>query len=152
MKLKDVVAKHGKAPENLIQILVDYQNGKDRKYISTDEVKYLSGELGISESAICSVITFYTLLSLKPRGRHIIQVCTDVPCHVNGSTDIVNELTKLLKIEFGQTTPDGIFTLEHTSCLGCCDRAPAMRIGECLYTGLTPEKIAGLIDEYRRKE
>ncbi len=151
MNLKDIVIKHGKSAENLIQILVEYQNGKDRKYISYDEIRYLSEELGITESAICSVVSFYTLLSLKPRGRHIIQVCTDVPCHVNGSTDIAAELAKLLNIQFGDTTPDGIFTLEYTSCLGCCDRAPAVRIGERLYTGLTPDKIAGLIAEYRGK-
>ncbi|HPJ22608.1 MAG TPA: NAD(P)H-dependent oxidoreductase subunit E, partial [Clostridia bacterium] len=86
-----------------------------------------------------------------PRGRYIIQVCRDVPCYVNGSLDIVEELERMLKTTMGNTTDDGLFTLEFTSCLGCCDKAPAMQIGDELYGNLTSSRLAEIIKEYRRK-
>ncbi|NSW90503.1 MAG: NAD(P)H-dependent oxidoreductase subunit E [Firmicutes bacterium] len=151
VKLKEIIERRGRASENLIHILLDYQKSKDTNYISEDEVKFVANELNIKESRVYSIITFYSLFSTKPRGKFIIQVCGDVPCYVNGSLNVVKELENILRIKMGETTPDGVFTLEHTSCLGCCDISPAIRIGEELYGNLTPGKIAGIISSYRRK-
>lgn len=151
MHLKSVIQKHGKLPENLLHILLDYQNSKNDNFISEDEVKVVADELDISESRVYSIITFYSLFSTKPRGKYVIQVCNDVPCYVNNSLDIIRELEDHLKIKLGNTTSDGIFTLENTSCIGCCEMSPAIRIGEELYGNLTPEKISEIISLYRRK-
>ena len=151
MKLSDIIARHGRSPENLIHILLDYQGSKDSNYISEEEVKLVANELSVTESRVYSIITFYSLFSTKPRGKYIIQVCEDIPCYVNGSVNIVEELEECLRIRMGETTPDGIFTLEHTSCLGCCDMSPAIRIGDEMYGNLTPERISDIISAYRRR-
>jgi len=151
MQLMNVIEKHGRQPENLIHILLEYQDSKPDSFISEDEVQIVARELDISESRVYSVITFYSLFSTKPRGKYIIQVCDNVPCYVNGAVDIVNELEENLKVKMGETTPDGVFTLEYTSCLGCCDKSPAIRIGKELYGNLTPDKISEIIALYRRK-
>jgi len=151
VKLKEIIERRGRSPENLIHILLDYQGSKNSSYISEDDVKLVAQELNLTESRIYSIITFYSLFSTKPRGKYIVQVCGDVPCYVNGSVNAVECLEENLRIKMGETTPDGIFTLEHTSCLGCCDMAPAMRIGEELYGNLTPEGISEIISLYRRK-
>jgi NADH:ubiquinone oxidoreductase subunit E len=105
----------------------------------------------ITESRIFSVMSFYSLFSIKPRGKFIIQVCRDIPCHINGATDIVRSLENQLLIKMGETTPDQIFTLEYTSCLGCCDKAPAIRIGNEIFGNLTESLISKMIADYRRK-
>lgn len=151
MQLLHVIEKHGRMPENLIHMLLEYQDSKPDNFISEAEVKTFAEELGLPESRVYSVITFYSLFSTKPRGKYVIQVCDNVPCYVNGSVDVVRELEDKLRIGMGETTPDHVFTLEYSSCLGCCDKSPALRIGKELYGNLTPEKIAELIEQYRRK-
>lgn len=151
MVLASILEKYQKQPENLIHILLEYQQSKDQNYISEEEVIRIARELSIPESRIYTIITFYSLFSLTPRGKYIIQVCNDAPCHVNGAADIVEMLEDSLKIEMGQTTPDGVFTLEYTSCIGCCDKAPAIRIGTEIFGNLTEAEISRIITRFRRK-
>ncbi len=151
MTLESVIIKHGKQPENLIHILLEYQNSKNDNCLTEEDVRTVSEEMGISEGHIYSVITFYSLLSVEKRGRYVIQICNDVPCHVNGSFDVVTQFENRLGISVGHTTSDGVFTLEYTSCLGCCDKSPAIRIGEQVYGNVTPEKVDEIISLYRRK-
>jgi len=131
--------------------MLAYQNSTPCNYLTEEDIKEFAKETGLPESRIHSVASFYTLLATRPRGRYIIQVCRDVPCYVNNSVNVVKELERILKISMGNTTEDGLFTLEYSSCLGCCDKAPAMQIGENLYGNLTKEKIAEIVKEYRRK-
>ena len=152
MQLTKIIEKHGKSPENLIKILLEYQSSNGKNFISKDEVKTVAKELGITESRVYSVITFYSLFSTKPRGKYIIQVCRDVPCYVNGAGNVVKELEDILGVKMGETTKDGVFTLEYSSCLGCCDQAPALRIGKETYGKLDREKITQIISSYRRKD
>jgi NADH-quinone oxidoreductase subunit E len=151
MVLASILEKYQRQPENLIHILLEYQQSKDQNYISEEEVIRIARELRIPESRIYTIITFYSLFSLTPRGKYIIQVCNDAPCHVNGSADIVDILEDSLKIEMGETTPDGVFTLEYTSCIGCCDKAPAIRIGTEIFGNLTEAEISRIITRFRRK-
>lgn len=151
MKIKEILDKNGRTPDRLISSLLEYQNTTLCNYLTEDELKEFSEETGIPLSRISSVTSFYSLLSSERRGRYIIRVCYDVPCYVNDSVNVVSELEKKLGIKMGQTTEDGIFTLEFSSCLGCCDKAPAMQIGETLYGNLTSEKISSVLDLYMRK-
>jgi len=151
MDLINLINHYDKKPGNLIHILLDYQQSKDHNFISEDEVRLISREMKIPESRIYSVMTFYSLFSTKPRGKFIIQVCSDIPCHVNGALDIVKTLENNLLIRIGETTPDGIFTLEYTSCIGCCDKAPAIRIGSEIFGNLTVSGLAEIIAGFRRK-
>jgi len=149
MQLLQIIEKHGRQPEDLISILLDYQACKTDNYISEDDVKILAQQLNVTESRIYGVLTFYTLLSTKPRGKYVVQVCNDVPCYVKGSVNVLEILEKALGVKEGETTADGVFTLEFTSCLGCCDKAPAMRIGGQLYGELNGDKITEIIAKYR---
>lgn len=151
MQLKKVIEKHGRSPENLLHILLDYQYSKNHNYLDEKELTFISEELNVSKSRIYSLVTFYSMFSTKPRGKYIIQVCSDVPCYVNGSFNVVDALEEKLGIKMGETTGDEMFSLEHTSCIGCCDIAPAIRIGDEVYGDLTDKKISGIINEYRRK-
>lgn len=150
MEVKEVLDKYGNSPGRLLGAMLEYQRSKPQNYLTKEDIQAFAKETGLPVSQVYSLVTFYSLFSEVPRGRYIIQVCRDVPCHVNGSVNVVAELEGLLGIKMGQTTEDGIFTLEYTSCIGCCEMAPAMQIGETVYGNLTPEKIASIIGELRR--
>ena len=94
-------------------------------------------------------MSFYTLLSNKKRGKHIIQVCKDVPCYVNDDFNVLKTVEEMLQVGLGQTTDDELFTLETTACIGCCDEAPAMRINDKTFTALTKEKVMQIIADVR---
>ena len=151
MQLKEIIAKRGYTQEHLVSVLLDYQRTKDESYLSEKDLDMIAEEMDISKARIYSVMKFYSLLSDKPRGKNIVQVCNDVPCYVNGSTNVISELEKLLGVSVGETTEDKLFTLEQTSCIGCCDKAPAMKIGDKMFGNLTPSEISKIIMKYRRK-
>ncbi len=151
MQIKDIVNKHGRTPDKLIRILTDCQKLRSRNYLTNEDLRKVAAEMGLPESRIYSVATFYSLLSVKPRGRHIIQLCRDVPCYVNGSFDLKDELEKILQISIGESTRDGLFSLEFTSCLGHCENPPAMRIDHKIYGGLTGDKLIEIISAYRKE-
>ncbi|MCF7931769.1 MAG: NAD(P)H-dependent oxidoreductase subunit E [Acholeplasmataceae bacterium] len=149
MLLKEVLHKYPDTADQLIQILLDYQTAKSNHYISKDEITEIAAYLNIPESKVCSVLSFYTFFSDKPRGKHIIQVCKDVPCYVSSDLDVLKTIEKELGIRVHETTPNQQFTLEYTSCLGSCDAGPAMRIDDKIYTHLTADKIKAILSEYR---
>ncbi len=149
MLLKEILSKYPQDPEYLIEILLDYQTSKKTHYISAEDVSRISQHLDIPESQICSVISFYTLLSMEPKGRYVVQICHDVPCFVNDAANIYEVLVELLGISEGETTPDNLFTLEITECLGCCNESPAMRVNNQVYTNLTPAKVEKIISDLR---
>lgn len=149
MQVKEALDKYGRTADKLIGAMLAYQKSTPCNYLTEDDIKEFAKETGIPESRVYSIASFYSLLSTEPRGRYIVQVCYDVPCYINDSVNIVNELEKILEIKMGQTTTDGLFTIEYSSCLGCCDKAPAMQIGATLYGDLTPDKISSILSTYR---
>lgn len=151
MQVKDVLDKYGRSPDKLIGAMLAYQNTTPCNYLTENDIREFAKETTLPESRVHSVASFYSLLSTKPRGKYIVHVCYDVPCYVNNSVNVVKELERTLKVKMGNTTEDGLFTLEYTSCLGCCDRAPAMQIGANLYGSLTKDRISEILSEYRRK-
>jgi NADH-quinone oxidoreductase subunit E len=118
----------------------------------SDEIGEIAGLLHMTPEELDGVATFYSLIFRSPVGRHVILICDSVSCWVMGYDGILGRLTSRLGIGLGETTADGLFTLLPVACLGVCERAPAMMIGDALYTDLTPEKIDGILDEYRHEK
>lgn len=150
MQVRESLDKYGRSPRNLIRAMLEYQRNTECNYLTEADIMAFAEETDLPVSRVHSLASFYSLFSTKPKGKYIIQVCYDIPCYVNNSINVVKELEKSLKIKMGQTTYDGLFTIEYSSCLGCCDKAPAMQIGDTLYGNLTPEKIASILETYRR--
>lgn len=150
MNRDKILKTYGRTGDNLLAILHDIQNASPEHYLSDDDLRATADYLRQSYSFVLGVATFYTMYSLKPRGRNLIRVCQSPPCHLLGSSTISRELMRLLGIGFGQTTADKLFTLEMTSCLGVCGVAPAMMVNERVYGNLTPERIAAVIEDLRR--
>ncbi len=109
MQVKEILDEYGRTPDKLIGAMLAYQKATSCNYLTKEDIKEFSVETGIPISRVYSIATFYSLLSTKIRGKHIIQVCYDVPCYINESVNVVKELEKYLGIEMGQTTTDGLF-------------------------------------------
>ncbi|MCX7027624.1 MAG: NAD(P)H-dependent oxidoreductase subunit E [Spirochaetes bacterium] len=150
MNTQEILQKYEKSADNLLGLLHDLQDAHERHYLSADSLSAAAGYLGLPASYVYGVATFYTMFSLEPRGRYIVRVCQSPPCHLLGSTDISKELIKVLGIRFGETTADGLFTLEMASCLGVCGVAPAMMINGEVYGNLTVPRIEEIIEDLRR--
>jgi len=121
-------------------------------YIPLEAAEALRDIMGVPLSKIYEVLTFYTMCSTEKRGKYVIRVCKSLPCHVTGGEKVVEALKEALGVDFGETTQDGLFTLEESSCLGLCGVSPVMMINDEAYGNLNPEKVKKLIDEIREKE
>lgn len=145
-----ILKKYNNPEESLIAVLQDIQ-GVDG-YISRESVEYLTEKTGIPSSRIMGVASFYAGFRLKPVGKYRIMVCMGTACHVNGSQRIGDTVKRVLGIEEGDVTEDGLFSWEEVACLGCCSISPAMMINDTAYGNLTQEKVASIIEKIREEE
>jgi NADH-quinone oxidoreductase subunit E len=152
MTIKEIINKYGNKRENLLQILHDVQNQSLQNYISEDNIKTLSEKMKIPVSDIKGTASFYTMYSFVPRGKYIIRVCESPPCYLLGAQTIFKAIETKLGIKEGETTKDGLFTLEGTSCLGICGVAPAMMINDEAYGNLNEKKINEILEQIQEKE
>lgn len=146
-----ILKKFKPSVENLLYILHDLQDNNPQKYVAPEDIRVSADYLNVPYSFVHSVAGFYTMFSLKPRGRNIIRLCESPPCHLMGSESLLEYLKGTLKINVGETTKDGMFTLELTSCLGICGVAPAMMLNEEMHGNLTPERVDDILNK-RREE
>ena len=149
MNKADILHKYRPSMENLLLILHDFQNDNPRKYLSQKDLAMIADYLNVPSSSIYGVVSYYSLFSLTPRGKHIIRLCNSPVCRMAGSNDILAELRKNLKIDIGETDADGLFTLETTECLGQCDTAPGLSVDEVFYGNLTARKILHILKDYQ---
>ncbi|WP_341839105.1 NADH-quinone oxidoreductase subunit NuoE [Chitinophaga caseinilytica] len=119
-----------------------------RRWVSDESIRDVADILDMSAEEVDSVATFYNLIFRQPVGRHIILLCDSISCYVMGLKGIHAELTRLLEIQYGQTTADGRFTLLPNPCLGTCDHAPAMMVDKDTYRDLQPSALADILEKY----
>jgi NADH-quinone oxidoreductase subunit E len=117
-------------------------------YLSEDLLASIGDYLNIPPVDLFEVATFYAFFNTKPVGENVILVCETISCYLNNGEAVIAQLEKELGIKPGETTPDNKFTLQLTSCLGACDRSPAMMINDKTYFELTPEKISQILQKY----
>jgi len=145
--VRELINRYKKEEGILIPLLQNIQDIYG--YVPEKAVELLSEELGIFPVEIYGILTFYAQFYLSPRGRHTIKVCQGTACHVMGGKDILNYLSDELKVGEGETTEDGMFTLERVACLGCCGMAPVVVIDDKFYGVCTIKKVDELISKYR---
>ena len=142
-RVAEVLHKHTQDPRYLLAVLLDIQESEN--YISIEAMRLVAEYLGISESRVFAVVTFYRTLSLKKKGRKIIRVCMGTACHLRGSESVLYELEKKLGIKSGGSTDDGEYSLETVNCVGACALAPVITCGEDTFGRMGPSRIAELL-------
>lgn len=144
-----IAARYQNEPDQLMRILFDVQK-LAANAIGRDVAVVVSSVTGIPEADIYSFITFYAMFSTKPRGKYVVRMCKSAPCHVVGAAEVAAAIGNFLGVKPGQTTADGLFTLEFCECIGLCDTAPAIMVNDSVYTNLTPQSAVNLMQAYQR--
>ena len=145
--LDAAIARHKGEPGALMPVLQEAQNIFG--YVPQDVQQIIADGLGTTLAEVYGVATFYAQFSLEPKGQYVVGVCLGTACYVKGSQKVLDKLSEELKIPVGKTTPDGVFTLNATRCLGACGLAPVMMINDEVYGRLTPDEIPTILDKYR---
>lgn len=142
-KFSDIVGRYPKKEGAMLPVL--YLAQQEFGYLSPEAIEYVAGLMGVSSARVYGVVTFYTMLNMKPVGRHHIQVCRTLPCALMGAEKITGHLEEKLGIRLGQTTSDGKFTLSEVECLASCGTAPMMQVNDDYYENLNEEKVEKIL-------
>lgn len=148
-RIREICDSYAKEKTPLIMILSDIQN--EFGYIPLDVQELVSECTGISIPEIHGVVTFYSLFSQEPKGKYVIGCCLGTACYVKGAQKIIDQFSEILGIQPGETTEDGLFSIDALRCLGACAAAPAVTINGKIYSRVQVNEVAGIIAEYRQK-
>ena len=120
-------------------------------YLSHEAIGYVAQKVGLTELEVRNVVSYYSMLTTKPRGKFNVQVCTNISCMLRGAEEIFGHCQKKLGIGPRGTTPDGIFSLEEVECIGACSWAPAMQVNYDYHEKLTAETVDKILESYANK-
>lgn len=151
-EIESIASKHNYSRQKLIFMLHEIQKLNGTNSIHENQARYLAKQIKMPLSDLYEVITFYSMFDYESKGKYVIEICNSGPCFVRNSKLIIEYVKEILGINVGETTEDNMFTLQCTSCIGGCDIAPAMKIGDEVYGNLTKEKVKEILDGYRGEE
>ena len=146
-KINEICDRHIGQKTPLIMILSDIQN--EYGYIPLEVQQIVSKKTGISVAEIYGVVTFYSFFSLEPKGKYVIGCCLGTACYVKGAQQIIDKFSEILGIKPGETTADGLFTIDALRCIGACGIAPAVSINGKVYPKVTVPMVSKIVEEYR---
>ena len=146
-QIEEIIARYKDEKTPLMMILSDIQN--EYGYIPLEVQELISEKTGISVAEIYGVVTFYSFFSLKPKGKYVIGVCLGTACYVKGSQQVIDKFSEVLNIKPGETTEDGLFTLDALRCIGACGIAPALTINGKVYPKVSVADVQKIVDEYK---
>ena len=146
--ITEIVERYKNEETPLMMVLEAIQS--EYGYIPLEVQELVSSLMNIPVAEIYGVVTFYSFFSLTPKGKYVIGVCLGTACYVKGSQLVMDKFSEILGIKPGETTEDGLFTLDALRCIGACGIAPAISINGKVYPKMSVDKVQGLIDEYRK--
>ena len=147
-KINEICDRYANETTPLMMILSDIQT--EYGYIPVEVQELVSEKTGISVAEIYGVVTFYSFFSLKPKGKYVIGCCLGTACYVKGAQQIIDKFSELLGIAPGETSEDGLFTLDALRCIGACGIAPAVTINGKVYPKLSVSEVPGVVAEYKK--
>lgn len=147
-RLEEIIERYPRVKRNaLIPLLQAVQD--EYGYISEDAIERIGEHLSLPSSKVYGLATFYNQFTFTPKGTAHIVICNGSGCHLHGSEDLLEEITKLLGIGDGETTRDGLFSLEIQSCIGACGQSPVLSVNGNYYAGLTITALRELINQFQ---
>ena len=149
-KVREICASHHNNSGELIMILHEAQSLLG--YLPQEIQEVIADQLEIPVARVYGVVTFYSFFTMEPKGRYPISVCMGTACYVRGAEKILEELERQLNIKVGETTDDGLFSLNFLICVGACRLDPVVTIGSKVYGRLTPDKIRDILADYYIRE
>ena len=148
-QVKEIVAKNGGRAENILGMLLECQYKSYEGCVDAETAGYIADELGLSQTRVFEVLTYYAMLETKPQAKYVLMVCNSSPCHFSKANEVAAVLEKQLSVKLGETTPDGLFAYHYTACVGACDIGPVIKVRDKVFGNLDEAAIIGLIEGLR---
>ncbi len=148
-QLKDVCKQFNNEPGELINVLHKAQSIFG--YLPAEVQEIVAHELNVPLAKVYGVVTFYSFFTMQPKGKYPVSICLGTACYVRGAEKVLEEFKKILKIQVGETTPDGKFSISCLRCVGACGLAPVVTIGDKVYGRVSPDGVKDIIKEYENK-
>lgn len=146
-ELGEFISKQENKESALIAVLHEAQQMFG--YLSKETLEYISRELSIPISKIYGVVTFYSYFTTEPKGKYVISICTGTACFVKGASEILEEFKARLNIKEGETSKDGLYTIDTLRCVGACGLAPVVTVNEKIYGRVKKEEVESILKEHR---
>ncbi len=146
-RLMAVIESHKGEDGAVIPVLHEAQNIYG--YLPIEVQEMISEGLNVPLAEIYGIVTFYTQFSINPKGKYQIGVCLGTACYVKGSGDLLEKCKEILGIDVGECTPDGLFSIDATRCIGACGLAPVLTVNDDVYGRLVPDDVEGILAKYR---
>ncbi|MFW6019003.1 MAG: NAD(P)H-dependent oxidoreductase subunit E [Bacteroidales bacterium] len=149
---RQILCKYPPDRQKLINILHEIQDANEYNYITENDMQQVADFFNTTKASIYGVVTYYTMLSTKPRGKNLIRVCKSPVCHISGAFSLIEMLKNELGLDHvGETSKDKMFTLEYSECLGQCAMAPGILINKDFYGRLDKEKLKEILSYYKNE-
>ena len=148
-KIDEIVAKHKDQAGPCIEMLHEVQN--ELGYVPFEAMEKIAEATGSSPAEVYGVVMFYAQFTTEPKGKHVINVCLGTACYVKGAQKLIDRVEKLTGAAVNKTSPDGLFSLDATRCLGACGLAPVMTVNGEVHAAMTPEKAVKLLSELKEE-
>lgn len=149
MNITEILNKYPPEKNYLLMILQDIQASNNQNYIPEKALLSVASYLNMTMSNIYGVVSYYSMLSVKPRGKYVFRICTSPVCEMMDADKLLLWVKQNLNIEVGETTADGLFTLETTECLGRCANAPSIMVNNETYTNVDEERLEAIVAELK---
>lgn len=147
-----LISKFKPTQDNMLNILHELQNDNPTHFLTIEDLKLVADYLNTSYSSVYGVVRYYSMFSLKPRGKYVIRVCKSPLCHMINNDALLNDIKQNLGINMGETTNDQMFSIEGSECLGHCAEAPVIMINDKVYKELDSFKIKNILQSIRLNE
>jgi len=147
-----ILKKFTPEKDNMLNILHAVQDNNPQNYLTTEDIKLVASYLNTTYSAVYGVVKYYSMFSVKPRGKYVIRVCKSPVCHMMSTKTIIDEIKNNIGIGIGETSTDLLFTLESSECLGHCAKAPVMMINDKVFKELDSVKIKNIFQSIKMNE
>jgi NADH:ubiquinone oxidoreductase subunit E len=152
MDTRDIISKFEQRKDNMLNILHAVQKNSPNNYLTTEDLKLVAEYLNTTYSSVYGVVKYYSMFSLKPRGKYVIRVCKSPLCHMMDGDNLMQEIKNIVGIGLGETTDDLMFSIESSECLGHCADAPVIMINEKVYKNLDSFKIKNVFQSIKLNE
>jgi NADP-reducing hydrogenase subunit HndA len=146
-KIKEICKSFSNQPGELINVL--HKTQQTFGYLPAEVQEVIAEELNVSIAKVYGVVTFYHFFTMIPKGQYPVSVCTGTACYVRGAEKVLDEFKRILKIQVGETSPDGKFSLSCLRCVGACGLAPVVMVGEKVYGRVSPDGVKDILAEYK---
>ena len=147
-----IISKYESRNDNMLNILHDLQNNNPNNFLTTEDLKLVAEYLNTTYSSVYGVVKYYSMFSLKPRGKYVVRVCKSPLCHMVDGNQVIKEIKSNIGISWGETTEDSLFSVESSGCLGHCDEAPVLMINDKVYKNLDSDKIKNIFQSIKLNE